>query len=371
MLKEKFGASKVLASDTFSSVTSGLGIIAHGIEQGQIEAEAHTQVPRLETGQEPLRPNVSPVNLSLLQRRLAAQEASDPDDASGLRRLVTLWAGNQLRITSLPGVEDQASVQLHAEAGRPLAILAAGIDEQLLMVTSRYRFLLTTARHLLDLAEVGLDVAAYFQLKPQEELRAMARWSLTRNRPLLLLLTTSGYVRTYELSKMVESIEGPAPYQFDQRLPGVPATITGAGEGTHLVLMLDSGRSVRYQVCQMPIQGVQAINRRDDEQLIGGLAASEAEQVLLLTGAGYGRRLQVNMVPIPPKANSRGRVLVARRPLSGLARLGPDRQAWAVTNRRWHRLDPDRLPAATEDSTRTNRLVKLAKGERVVGAVSL
>jgi hypothetical protein len=76
------------------------------------------------------------------------------------------------------------------------------------------------------------------------------------------------------------------------------------------------------------------------------------------------------MVPAPPKANSRGRVLVARRPVCGLARLGPGRLAWAVTNHRWLTLDPDRLPAATVDSTRSKRLARLSPGETILTAFS-
>ena len=96
--------------------------------------------------------------------------------------------------------------------------------------------------------------------------------------------------------------------------------------------------------------------------------AREHEQLLILTGSGYGRRLSAGMAPVPPKANSRGRVLVARRPARGLARLGNDRQVWAVTDRRWVGIDPGRLPAAEEDSTRTWRLLKLAPDESILSA---
>jgi hypothetical chaperone protein len=378
MLKEKFGAMKVRSSDTFSSVTSGLGIIAHGIEQGQIEARAYTQSDRaaarqVTAGQETPRPNVSAVNLSLLQRRLVTQEGSGEEIAGASRYcLVILSAGNRLRIAPLPKSNSPASEQQQHQIGqRPLAILDTALDEPLLMITSRFRFVLTTAGHLRDLAEVGLEVAGYFQLKPQEEIRAMTRWSEARPQPSLLVATTVGYARAYQLNKMIESIEGPTPYQFNRKLPGVPAAIFGATPEDHLVLLLDSGRGVRYQVGQMPVQGLQAINRRDGEQLAGVDLVREDETLLLLTASGYGRRMEVRMVPVPPKANTRGRVLVARRPVCGLAQLDSGRQVWAITNRRWLALDPQQLPAAKEDSTRSWRLLKLSKGETIEAAVSL
>jgi hypothetical protein len=128
---------------------------------------------------------------------------------------------------------------------------------------------------------------------------------------------------------------------------------------------------VRYQIGQMPTKGLQAINRKEGELLTGALLVPEDEELLLVTGGGYGRRLGVSRVPVPPKANTRGRVLVARRPVCGLARLGAGRRQWAITNSRWLPLDPDRLPAAAEDSTRSARLLKLAKGETVEKAISL
>ena len=371
MLMEKFGARKVMASDTFSSVTSGLGIIAHGIEQGQIEAEAHTQSDRLVTGQEATRPNVTAVNLPLLQRRMATQEGSDGETGAGSQMcLVVLSAGNRVSIGPRPAGGELSVTMADATVSRPLAVLAAELDEPLLLVTSRYRFLLTTAGHLQDLLEVGLDVASYFQLKAQEEIRAMTRWREVRERPKLLVPTTFGYARAYQLSKMIESVEGPTPYQFDQPLPGVPAAIFGATAGDELVLMLDSGRGVRYQVDQMPTQGLQAINRREGERLTGAALVGQDEELLLVTGSGYGRRLPAGMVPVPAKANTRGRVLVARRPVCGLAQLGGGREAWAVTDRRWLALEPAGLALDEGGSTRSARLVKLARGESIRSAFS-
>ena len=248
---------------------------------------------------------------------------------------------------------------------RPLAVVSAGQDEPLLLATTHYRFLLTTAGHLRDLQDVGLDPAGYFPLRDQEQFCAVTHWSLIRQQPKLLVVTTFGFARAYQLSKMIESVEGPTPYHFDQPLPGVPAAIFGAAEGDHLSLVLDSARGVRYDVGEMPLQGVQAINRRDGEQVVGITLSGAEEELLLLTVGGYGRRLPAGLVPVPPKANSRGRVLVARRPLCGLARLGEDRQAWAITDRRWVALEPARLPLDEEGSTRSKRLLKLARGEAI------
>jgi hypothetical chaperone protein len=372
MLMEKFGASKVKASDTFSSVTSGLGIIAHGIEQGQIEAQAYTPVERQPDGKEMPRPNVSAVNLSLLQRRLITQEGSgDEANARQQANLIILLSDNRLRIAPLPAAGSSEARPEEMTGARPLAILAAEPDEPLLLTTSMYRFFLTTAGHLRDLQEVGLELAGYFQLKALEQIQVVTHWAFARQQPKLLLVTTFGFARAYQLDKMIESIEGPTPYRFDQPPPGAPAAVFGANADDQLVILLDSARGVRYPVGRLPQQGIQAINRRGDEQLAGATLVGEDEELLLVTAGGYGRRAPAGLVPIPPKANSRGRVLVARRPLCGLARLGDERQAWAITNRRWVALEPERLPLDENGSTRSSRLLKLAGDETIVSAFSI
>lgn len=75
MLEQKFGEEKVRAIDTFSSVTAGLGVIAHGVAAGEIGLKAHTPADDvLPTTAKHNRPNVAPINLDLVQRRIRAEE---------------------------------------------------------------------------------------------------------------------------------------------------------------------------------------------------------------------------------------------------------------------------------------------------------
>src|SRR5690606_4472155 len=55
LLNRRFGQDKVLSIDIFSSVTSGLGIMAYRLEQGKVEATAYHSrdydlTDRLESG---------------------------------------------------------------------------------------------------------------------------------------------------------------------------------------------------------------------------------------------------------------------------------------------------------------------------------
>jgi hypothetical chaperone protein len=387
LLMEKFGRSKVRAADTFSSVTSGLGIIGHGIAAGRIEATSYTPDSHaLETAGEgdpgSRRPNVAAVNLALLQRRLAAREGEETGQSAARRlALLILDPAHRLLIQALPpgGLAGKEPLPLtgaaphNGQAGwpvGPMTSLIIGLDDELLLVTSRYRFFLTTARHLLELEEMGLTIASYFHFQADEQVSALGDWTALRAQEKILLVTSRGYARTYPLAGLVEGVEGPTPLQFDQPLPGVPVLATGVKTGDELVVLLDSGRATRIALSSLPLQGLMAINRRDDERLVGAVAGSTADVLLMVTADGHGRRLEVVDVPAPERGNSRGRVLLSRRPASGLARQTSAKTIWLVVEGLLRPVAPDRLPPLDGTSTRSHPLLRLGREQVVQGCLS-
>ncbi len=377
MLMEKFGREKVKAIDTFSSVTSGLGIIGHGIQAGEIDARAHTKAGRQQLGQASPNQNVSSANLALIQRRLSAQEDETAEIDGDQVNLVTLTAGGYFQVSSLGDerLSGTKSIPLPDDINIPpsqqlLTALTCRPDEYLLLMTSRYRFLLTTSSHITDLKELELDLAGYFQLKEGEQVSAIGRWKSIKRQPKLMVATSRGYARVYNLNGMIEQIEGPTPYLFDQPLPGLPVALFGVNGGSQLVTAMDSGRLTRYAIADIPLLGIQAINRRDGEKLAGSLVVQENDQILLATAAGYGRRLAVQSIPVPAKPNSRGRVLIARKPVNGISIFDPNSPLWAITSSRLIPITPDVLPPDIPDSTRSLRMVRLKVSEQLLGFLS-
>ncbi len=85
MLAQTFGPEKVQSIDTFSSVTAGLGIYAHRIETGEIEAKAYTAddvtPPPQARGS---RPRINQVNLDLVKKRIFMVEGIvQPESVAG------------------------------------------------------------------------------------------------------------------------------------------------------------------------------------------------------------------------------------------------------------------------------------------------
>ncbi|HEX6383568.1 MAG TPA: Hsp70 family protein [Anaerolineae bacterium] len=384
MLARKFGADKVRRIDIFSSVTSGLGVIAHEVEQGEIELKAYTpdEVALPASPDSPYaRPNVSPINLEMVRRRIvmAEQAPAAPVTEGTLVHNGEALAGGKQQALVLVNSEGQVTAALIAAEcwqqgatslstlgieGASVQAVMAGLDEPLLLITSKYRFLLVTARQLADLSSIGLTVADLHQLVEHEKICTVSRWDEMNRRQKLLLATSLGFVRPYPMDVIKGNIEAPVPLKFDYPLFGDPVAALGTEEEDELVLVTSSGRAVRFAVKSLRLSGLQAVNCGGDDRVTAALLARPGDEVALVTADGYGRRLLAEWVPVPPKANTKGMSMVARRSdLVAATTRTPDLLPWLITSKRLVKVETGQLPL--EESTRTERLLSLEPGETV------
>lgn len=371
MLGRHFGEAKVRSIDTFSSVTAGLGVVGHQLERGEVELRAHT--PADFAGLPPAtggRLNVKPVNLELLQRRVILEEKGTGTPRGG---------GNMLVLLGRPTVGEHVRAELRAmaEAGheRPAryavpdggpfaAALRVAPDNQLLLITSRYRFFLATARQLADLGEAGLDIETIHRFAAREAVVAMVDWTTAREQERLLLVTSTGYARAYPLDSLRPAIEAPVPLSFDNPPPGVPVLAQGVGRGMDVVIVTESGRGVRWPLAKIPLTGMQALNPGRDEafdRVAAALAVPPDEEIVLLLNDGYARRMMAAWVPEPEKANAKGKSLVARKAsAAALSSAGPK---LLVSDKRLLAADATDLPL---EARKLARLVKLDPDETLL-----
>jgi DNA gyrase/topoisomerase IV subunit A len=223
----------------------------------------------------------------------------------------------------------------------------------------------------MDAAEMGMTLDNLLHFKKHEQISAIGRWQEIKRRPKLLLVTSQGFARAYNLEMLYETIEGPVPLQFNQPLPGVPVAVYGANGGSDLVLALDNGRALRLNLSSFPLAGLQAINRRPEEKLVAALLAAETDEMALITADGYGKRLTAADIELAPNANTRGRVIVARRPLTAALNLEPATPTYAITTTHLHPLEPTRLPLDEPTSTKTHPLLKLPPDEQLLTLFTL
>lgn len=385
MLQRKFGPEKVQRVDTFSSVTAGLGIFAQGLETGTETTQAHTAADfdpaePVETN----RPRVSPANIDMLRRRIQVQEGVvEAESAQSDRALVVL--GDDKTITAVPlpkeigrrkrrGERDRRdleeisaeSVDL-SELGLPsngLRAITADWDEQLLILTSKYRFLLLTPRQLAEQQVAKVTLNQVFQLGKREVLCTVARWRAIKQQEKLLLMTSAGLARPYPTRVMIESIEAPVPLMFDQPLPGVPVFADGAEGQEELLLFTRGGKGLRSQVGSLRGSGTQLMNVAKGDRVETAVLCQPNDPILLITNDGYGRQLLAEWVPQPEKENDKGKSLVARR--SDLIAAVPnpeDNPIHLLTSQRLLLLENGRPPL--DESSKTFPLLKLNKKEAV------
>lgn len=374
MLGRHFGEAKVRSVDTFSSVTSGLGVIGHRLEHGEVDLPAHT--PADFAGLPPAtggRLRVKPVNLELMQRRIALDEKGEQrgTGAEEQGRMLVLLSrattGENVRADIIATTDETPDLG-HLSALPFVSALRVPPDNQLLLITSRYRFFLITAHQLADLRDAGLDIENIHRLAARETIVAVTNWTAAREQQRLLLVTSTGYARAYPLDSLRPAIEAPVPLTFDNPPPGVPVLAQGVGRDLDVVIATASSRGVRWPLAKIPLTGIQALNPGRDEafdRVAAALAVPPDEEVILVLDDGYARRMKSAWVLEPAKANAKGKTLISRKAAAvALANAGP---LALVTDKRLLAADGGALPL--EESTKAARLVKLGPSEAVSAVV--
>lgn len=373
MLARKFGEEKVQSIDTFSSVTAGLGIWAQQIEQGTAVLPAFTPADDLAQKAKPHQSNVVPISLEMVQRRIVAKETGLADAVDAIQAMIVLDEAGvatavPLDIEALIPEQDASLARLNLPTSVTL-IRTGGLDTRLLLLSSHYRFVLTTARQLIEQQQLDLTLGDLVKLERQETIVNLANWTHLIQHPKLLLLTSAGIARPYPMEIMRENIEQPTPLKFDHPLEGIAVTVAGAAPDDTAVLISQSGRGVRYPVGDLRTSGTQAFNCGQTDRIVAGLLTEPERPLTLITADGYGRYLLPEMVPVPPKPNSKGKSLIARR--SPVVTATTAQAGWLITNQRlaWvsFGLLAENGRLSLEDSTRSEPLVKLNPDEQVQG----
>ncbi|MDX1412692.1 MAG: Hsp70 family protein [Candidatus Promineifilaceae bacterium] len=370
LLSNMFGAEKVQSVNTFSSVTAGLGVLAHKIESGELEAQVFTPEDVAPPPQaKGSKPRISRANLDLMQKRITLaegvmQRSDDLEDSI----VVFLGEGQKLRAEKLTASQVQEKVVISLpDIGlslQPQQVIVAKPDEHLLLITSQYRFLLITPRQLLDLQSLDMGLGDHHRMAVEETVCRMGSWSQITCKERLLIITNRGFARAFPLDILRRSVEGPVPLKLDERLFGLPVGIIGVDSEDEFVLITKNGRGLRWPVQQLRVAGTQVVNCGKVDQVVDVALALPDDELILLTADGFGRKLVVRWVPIPSGPNKSGKSLIARR--SSLATVAKENN-WILTNQNLRAMAFTSLPMV--DSTKSKPVIKLDPQEFVVDAL--
>ncbi|GAB4346335.1 MAG: DNA gyrase subunit A [Cyanophyceae cyanobacterium] len=195
----------------------------------------------------------------------------------------------------------------------------------------------------------------------------------------LVLLTREGRVKRLPLADFAH-LTGRGLTALKLKDDDELLSVTLAQPGDRLVVVTQDGRLVQFPINDdnLPLmnrntQGLQALKLEPPNALVGCIAASGADDILLVTAKGYGKRLPLGLMrlgrrgnlgefalPFSPKAD---RLVAAVRVQSGdSAILTTDAGRTAI-------LPLHTIPIGGKDD-RGQRLVDLDASERVTGAIA-
>ena len=359
LLEERFGAAKVRAMDTFSSVTAGLAIIAQRLDEGLPPgalASADQTAARQATPE--LRPapdsqQLPRVPLAQMQRlidlRLQPAETAATDTATCL---VALDGGGNLVSrpleTPLPKTISLSDLNLPLADLQPPARLLLS-SARLLLLTSVPRLLARPVRWLQELVALGTTLESFERFAQdafgQERICHFAPESELAGARRLLLLTRRAYGHPLGAEHTLQRLQLSAalPLELPPRV-GDPFALLPLHSGGSLVLLTSAGRLVRLPAVAAE-EGGSLLSLTGKARLRGALALVEDGPLVLARADG---RLVTRHSAAIPDPDQRPMVL---RGVIAFAAVAPGRTFWALTERRLLRVPADsaRLPSFQPD----------------------
>jgi hypothetical protein len=373
MLQRLFGADKVRSLDLFSSVTAGLAVAAHRIEAGELVAEAYARDPRSGATPDtaPAESRVPAVAPGFLSDWVAAQEQAA---VAPNARIAATWltADYRLMARELPGFapdgrEPAGPHQTGIGAVRPNQAVLSGLDDQLVLLTSTYRLLLTSPRQLLVLAHNEMALAQIHDFEHGEVVSALGLWDEVRAHDQLALLSGRGILRVADMDLVRSRLDRAIPWRLEMPPESDPVALAGLQRDQSLALVTSTARALRLAVPAGAVRGVATIKRGKDERIVGCLPLHDADQILLAAPDGTASRLSADQVPVATAPNAPGKVVVRNLAVRSAVRVSPDAQPWVLTSRF---MRPAALAQAVSgDQGRRFRLVNLEGDEQVLALV--
>ncbi len=376
LLEELFGADKVLAIDVFSSVTSGLGMRAHEIEQGLAEAEAWTsdrlQKTETITSNSETKGNILEIDLANVRKRLEVSGAFDEGRSALPEKLLMLLGRGRLEVSAIPLKPGDVPAQPSDWASQGFL---ADANLHALFATDSFRL----RSHELSacyIARLGSESGVYDLLNLEEgedqskleTVTAIAAWDAqSPDRRFLCLATNTGQVRSFEARLMAEYIR-PRPYfQLEKRYTGVPSGLAFAEDGDLVIVGSDQGRVGWGYARKAQVVTWEALRARGEERVCALGVFQPGQELLALSRDGTALPFDPQQIPSEGAPAERGSLLRRSFAIAGFASLDAVTRGeqYALTNHmRLLRLS---LPVTAVSAGTPFRVVDVDKGEKVIG----
>lgn len=363
MLNSRFGEANVREVDAFSSVTAGLGIVGHQIEQGRSDIPYHT--PATSSPPDYLaEKQQGGVPVLDLERMLQFIQIQEQRERTGPAQQMLALVGEDDRLRAYGEGDDQIDLESAA-----YFLGAAPGDAKHILMTTDYRFLTKSLRQLADWREVGIQLEEVERFRSDkfssERVCGIQAWDPLANSEHIFFMTTLGYGRLMPADSLLTKLGQPVPYQM-KASRGFPAALLPVQSTGEIVILSQAGRAIRVLVSDLSRieQRLLAVPLRSG--VVGAVAIDQPGTLLIVTASGYAKRIATSAIPIMTEPGTNGtKILTRANPLLPLVDQ-PDRDLVVITNQRRVTVPSADIPQSDLDKT-DHKLLNLGKGERVVG----
>lgn len=370
MLEQRFGAEKVLDIDTFSSVTSGLGLMAHEIEDGQSLLKAYHAE-----------------DYPLADYLKATDEGGIPTlDFDMMTKYINLTEGYDVEI-------NQAQIVLHMKDQHLIAVETSGqdisldnahspagifpVEDQVVLMTTEYRTYVKTVRQLAGMETIGIsfeDSEGFLQDDfGKEAVCSINRWDALKDAERLILVTDRAYGHAFIGKTVSEKMARPIAYQM-KRIKGNPAALLGTYQDSDVLFLSSGGRGLRVSANHIGLLEERLMKISTSTTIVDALSIHPAQKnanVILVTANGYAKRVSLNAIPVSREINTSGEKLLNRTNAIGIVIHKPDSLLYVLTSQRVLCVDGDEISLMSPDETTDYKLVTLRKNEQVIKVAQL
>lgn len=374
LLQERFGAEKVLNIDAFGSVTSGLGIIGHRIEQDELQVTAYHAEDYVGSRniRAEKRSDVPIVDLDVIKRVIEVQEFGD-SVSSGETTL--LMRDKHQRIFAVN--EDSLSSVLDnnhfTDLDHNSFFHAVSADSKVVFMTTKYMCYTKVAGEMADLCASNLHLEELEGFRSDdfstEYVYSLMHWDTLAHKDFVAVISTLGYTQKFFGDRLLEKMERPVPYQIERKR-GYPAFLVGANAGEDFLVITHAGRAARISSEQLPLRDSRLISVPLKGNIIGMLSGQADNEILIATQSGYAKRFNLGVIPYCDDLNSNGSKIMQRSNPVVALKVDSHKPLWALTNQRILPIDQDSIPL--DNANKTEHLIfKPKRGEKLITIFNL
>ena len=351
LLEQVFGPEKVLAINTFGSVTSGLAIIGHEIASGNVDYVAYTpdSVQDLESVTEVKthRGVKQRVDLGDVRRHLeiAQQVMADPAELP-YHVLLAIDGEGKLAITDADETvfadapADERRVWIDDNSlGIRSALLTSTGEAQVLLATDMFKLILTPAKSILIASRFGAKgLDDLLRLEPGESLTAMALWNPARtNRRFVCAITRQAHIRRFESDLLAMQLSQAPYFKLEKKRQSAPAHLVQANGEDQLILGTSLGRLTRVPVSALGIEIYRGFKSQKGEEVTAATSASPASALVAVDRRGHVFHFQCDTVPAALAESKKSQTLKRGVGIVGVASHAEltEKRAYALTAHGW------------------------------------